>query len=181
MSATEAPDGAGTSGTPTPLKANDLTVGRPVVGQPTLTPVRARTKIGRAVLANQVSLALSTNSLLRLIDEKLASLHETAPNSDEARRARSEAIKHHEELRQKLVAFRDATFAFLAGKAKERSVVKSAKSFRDRIKISNKFLDVGLFLFSVSICAQTGVEPSLAAAISGALVGKSMIDVMSWH
>jgi hypothetical protein len=149
---------------------------------------KARTKIGRAVLKNKGQIALFTEALLLLIDEKLTNLRGQLPNSHEATTARDEEIAEFEGLKQRLEAFRDATFAYLTGKAKEKPVAESIKSFADRIsdwwskrhvQICDKAYDMSLFLLGFGICSLAGAGGSLAVIVPGALVGgKSVSDAI---
>jgi hypothetical protein len=130
-------------------------------------PARPNTKVGKSIIENQVQIVLSADALLLLIDDKLASLRTRRLNSDEAQ----QEIAQHEELKRNLVDFRQATLKFLAGTLEEDSAIEAANSFSDTIKVSSKFLDMGLFILGATICTMIGSDATIATIVSGALVG----------
>ena len=95
---------------------------------------RARTAIGKSVLANRTQIVLLVTSLLLLIEEKLNAFNGERPNSPEAKRGRDETILQYEKVKSELTRLRDAVNQFSDGKIKERENVKSSKSFADGLR-----------------------------------------------
>jgi hypothetical protein len=135
-----------------------------------------KTGIGKAIVLNRDAIVLSADSLLLLLDEKIASLRSERLNSEEAARE----IERFEDMRRALEGFRGAALTFTAGKSGERPAVESAETFaggvsawwtKDHQKICNSAFTMSLFLTGVSICSLAGAGGSLSAVIVGTLVG----------
>jgi hypothetical protein len=149
---------------------------------------QARTIIGRSVVANREPILLACAALLKLIEEKLASLYTQLPNSDEGISERDQSIADYERLRSDLVALVESIKEFEKGAAAERSVVKTTKSFAEGVKnwwtkshdkICEKTYDMGLFGSAVAICSMAGAGGKLAVIASAALIGgKSVTNVL---
>ena len=143
-----------------------------------------KTEIGRAVLQNRTHIVLSAESLLLLIDERLASLVADRRNSAEAQ----DEITRYQELKQRLEAFRGAALAFSAGKVEEKAIVDTTNSLvrginnwwtKSHAQICQKTFEMGLFLSAVVLCSLTGSGGALTVAVAGALVGgKPVIDAI---
>ncbi len=141
---------------------------------------RARTRAGKAILANQPEIAVTSGALIVLIDERLAQLRNARPNSPEATDEKHSSIEHYDRLKQDLIVLADAAAKFKEGAISEREAVKASKSALDGIqnwwnksheKICERALDMGLFAIAVSICSMAGSGGKVAVAVSAALVG----------
>jgi hypothetical protein len=133
---------------------------------------------------------------LVLIDDRLETLRQTPPNSDEAMAATKAAIADLEDLKCRVEAFLGTAAQFALSKAKEKAVVENANSLAVGIRDwwskrhvqaldkafdkALKAIDVGpLFGMGVGICLLAGANPNLGVAISGAMVGgKYVVDMI---
>jgi hypothetical protein len=118
--------------------------------------------------------------LLLLIDEKLSSLRERRPNSEEAQALQREQIELYESIRRNLAVLKEAVRAFAAERISERKTISAVKSFADGVKgwwskgheqICEKAFDMSMFLSAVAICTAAGSSGNLAVTVSAALVG----------
>jgi restriction endonuclease len=141
---------------------------------------RARTRAGRAILANQPEIAVTSAAIIVLIDERLAQLRNERPNSSEATSDKESSIEQYERLKQDVTALADAAAKFRQGAVSEREAVKASKSMFDGIrgwwdkgheKICERTFDMGLFATAVSICSMAGAGGKVTVAVSAALVG----------
>lgn len=149
---------------------------------------RVRTQVGRAILANQPQIAVTSAALIVLIDERLATLRNERPNSPAAIEKNEEIIQQYERLKQDVAAIADGAAKFKDGTIDEATAVKSSKSLIDGIqnwwsksheRICERAFDVGLFATAVSICSMAGSGGKIAVAVSAALVGgKKLTDAL---
>jgi hypothetical protein len=133
--------------------------------------------------------------LIALIDDRLESLRQTPPNSDEARAAVEAAIADYEDLKDRVRAFLDAASQFAAKKASEKAVTEKTYSVSEGIRdwwskrhvqvcdkvvdTALKGVDLALFGIAVHICTQAGARPDLSVGIPGVWFGgKSVADVI---
>jgi Domain of unknown function (DUF4062) len=144
------------------------------------TKSKARTKIGKAVEANEKEINLAVAGLLLQIDAKVHALRGDRPNSHEAIAERDAHITEYERMRGELEHIRAMIGAFKKGTEKEASVVRSLKIFADGVRlwwnknhdaILTKTFDMGLFTTAVGICSMAGAGGNMAVAVSAVLVG----------
>jgi hypothetical protein len=143
-------------------------------------PGTARTVAGQAILANEAYITITSAALLLLIDERLATLREEKPNSDEMKAQKDDAIAQYERLKKDVQAMAQMASDFKSGAANEKAAVKASKSFAEGLqswwtkgheKIVQSAYDVSLFGTAVAICSMAGSGGKVAAAVSAALVG----------
>lgn len=145
-----------------------------------VTKSKARTKIGKAVEANEKEINLAVAGLILQIDAKIEALRGERPNSDEAIAERNAHINEYEQRRTELEHIRTMVTAFKKGTEKEANVVRSLKAFADGVElwwkkrhdaILTKTFDMGLFTTAVGICSMAGAGGKMAVAVSAVLVG----------
>jgi membrane-bound inhibitor of C-type lysozyme len=144
------------------------------------TKSKARTKIGKAVEANEKEINLAVAGLILQIDAKIEALQGERPNSDEAIAERDAQITKCERKRAELEHIQTMVAAFKKGTVKEAKVVKSVKTFADGVAswwnkghdaILTKTFDMGLFTTAVGVCSMAGAGGKMAVAVSAVLVG----------
>lgn len=149
---------------------------------------KGRTKIGKAIFANEKQIGLAVASLTLLVDEKIEMLRSQLLNSDESIAQRDASIAKYANLKADLEAITTAIAQFNKGDAKEPKVVKSVTTFvegvrnwwnKDHEKICAKTYDMGMFATAVGICSLAGAGGPMSVAVSAALVGgKPVADAM---
>ncbi|HEY7663597.1 MAG TPA: hypothetical protein VH934_10790 [Xanthobacteraceae bacterium] len=95
---------------------------------------RARTRIGKAIEANEKDIQIAIAALILQIDDKLDDLRRERPNSDEAIANRDGRISDYERMRSELENIRKMIVQFTKGELKEIQLVKSVTTFGDGIK-----------------------------------------------
>jgi hypothetical protein len=156
-----------------------LAVARPSAGE-TSASGKARTKIGKAIVANEKEIVLAVASLMLQIEDKLTVLGAERPNSPEAITKRDGAVSEFERMQAELENIRTMVTQFKKNEVKETQVVKSVTTFskgirnwwnKDHDRICAKTYDMGLFATAVGVCSLAGAGGPMAVAISTALVG----------
>ena len=141
---------------------------------------RPRTVIGKAVVDNEEQIAPAAAALMLLLEQRLATLREMRPNSNDARRERDEEIAHYEALKRQLNVFMMAAQSFIRGKDDEARAVASTRSFADGVlswwtkrhqQICDRTFEMALFFSAVGVCSLAGAGGALSVSVSGALVG----------
>jgi hypothetical protein len=160
----------------------------PSVGEPARFKWTARTKIGAAVLQNEDAINLLAASFLSFIEDKLSTLQQTPPNSEEAKAILAQEIADYEDLKRRIEAFLTAAALYSANHDTETAVVESTVSFAEglsnwwtkkHIQICDKAYDVGLFTLGAGVCWLAGAGGELAAIVPGVLVGgKPVVEVL---
>jgi hypothetical protein len=141
---------------------------------------KARTKIGKAVEANEKEIQLAVAGLILQIDAKIEALGDERPNSGEAITRRDADIVEYKRMRAELEQIQTTVAGFKKGTEKEATVVRSLKTFADGVglwwnkaqdTILTKTFDMGLFTTAVGICSIAGAGGKMAVAVSAVLVG----------
>jgi hypothetical protein len=150
---------------------------------------RMRTRVGRSVRGNDVTIILSIASLVPLIDERLASLRKELPNHPATKASRDEAIANYERVKRDLEALQKVAFTIKSRDLEEQAVEKATNTFRQGVRdwwakrhddICSKASDATLFVSCVGLCSLAGCGGTVAVAVSGALVGgKPVIEALS--
>jgi hypothetical protein len=143
---------------------------------------RGQSRIARTVAANKEPLMIACDSLVMLLEEKLAALREQRPNSAAGISKRDDEIADLVRLKRALRILHNAVSQ---GK---KSVDVSVISFRDGVQqwwdrhhenICSRSFDLAMFLSAVTVCSLAGAGGTAAVLISGALVGgKSVVDAI---
>lgn len=147
----------------------------------------ATTKIGRAVQANEKEITLAISGLILQIGEKLEKLKDERPNSDEAQARNNGEISDLEKMRSELERIRELVAHFAKGKAPEKDVVESVKTFQDKLdawweKRHDSLLTTtaksALFVSSAGVLALMGANTPAALTVVGALIGGKVIKTI---
>jgi hypothetical protein len=153
-----------------------LAVPRPVA-KPTS---KARTRIGKAVEADEKSIQLAVAALILQIDDKLEGLRNERPNSAEAIAARDVRISEYDRMREELESIRQAVTQFAKGKVKEAEVVKSVTTFKDGVRkwwdkgyerILNTTFEGSLFVGAAGVLHLLKADSGFALAVAGTIIG----------
>lgn len=145
---------------------------------------KAQTKIGKAVEANEAAINLAISGLILQIDDKLDKMRDERPNSDEAKARAAEEISELEKMKAELERIRGLVAAFAKGKAPEKEVVKSVKTFRDDLQVwwdksHDSLLTTtaksALFVSSAGVLTLMGANTAAALAVVGTLIGGKAI------
>jgi hypothetical protein len=141
---------------------------------------KAQTKIGKAIEADEKAINLAISGLILQIDDKLDKMRDERPNSDEAKARAAEEISELEKMKAELERIRELVAAFAKGKAPEKEVVKSVKTFRDDLqgwwdKSHDSLLTTtaksALFVSSAGVLAMMDANTPAALAVAGAIIG----------
>lgn len=147
-------------------------------------PGTALTKTGRAIKANEKEITLAISGLILQIADKLDKMRDERPNSDEAKARAAEEISELEKMKAELERIWELVAAFTKGKASEKEVVKSVKTFRDDLqgwweKSHDSLLTTtaksALFVSSAGVLALMGANTPMALAVAGAIIGGKVI------
>jgi hypothetical protein len=139
-----------------------------------------RSKIAKAVLANETQVTIATAAVTLLIDEKIASLKAERPNSDQATVRRDNALTAYQALRSKLTELQAAIASFRAGTSKEPALTRAVHSFKSGVQswwnknhqtICARAYEAGLFMSLVAVCEMTGASGNISVLVSAALAG----------
>jgi hypothetical protein len=151
-------------------------------------PSRGRTRIGKAVFANEQQLQIAIAALSLLFDEKIAALKDYVPNDPDSVARKDASLQQYEKLRAELNAVSASIAQFNKGDAKEPQIVKSITTFADGVRswwnkshetICTKTYDMGLFASAVGVCSLAGAGGKMSVAVSAALVGgKPVADAL---
>jgi hypothetical protein len=126
---------------------------------------KARTKVGKAVEANEKEIQLAVTGLILQINAKIEVLGDERPNSDAAITRRDGDIVEYKRMRAELEQIQITVAGFKTGTEKEANVVRSLKTFADGVglwwnkahdTILTKTFDMGLFTTAVGICSMAG-------------------------
>jgi hypothetical protein len=149
---------------------------------------KARTQIGKAVVANASQLRIMIAALRSLIDEKIETLRAQRPNSDESVGERDASIDEYMRLGQQVDALGASIDAFKKKALQEKEVVKAVKTFADGIqawwekhheRICDSAFGAGLFTTAISVCSLAGSQGKTVAIIVGAIAGgKPLVDAL---
>jgi hypothetical protein len=95
---------------------------------------KARTKIGKAVEANNKEIQLAVAGLILQINAKIEALGDERPNSDVAITRRDADIAEYKRMRAELEQIQTTVADFKKGTEKEANVVRSLKTFADGVR-----------------------------------------------
>jgi hypothetical protein len=147
---------------------------------PPAKPQKGRTRIGKAVFANEEQLQIAIAALTLLIDEKLAILKDYIPNDPDSVARKDASLKEYERLKADLVTIESSIKQFNDGAAKEPQIAKSVTTFADGVRswwnkshdgICKTAFDMSMFASAVGICSLAGAGGNMSVAVSAALVG----------
>jgi hypothetical protein len=143
-------------------------------------PLSLSADVGRSVHVNHKQLILSLASLELLIEEKLNSLNNSRPNSEEARESINDEITTYELLKNNLLELRNIVTKFINRQTTKSELVKSSNSFTQGVRnwwnnkhehICEAASSAGIFTAAVTVCSLVGSGGPFTTVICGALVG----------
>jgi len=147
----------------------------------------AKTAIGRATQANDKEINLAISGLILQVDEKLEKLHGERPNSDDAKAKVAAEVSDLERMKAELERIRELVAAFTKGRAPEKEVVKSVKTFRDDLqgwwnKNHDNLLTTtaksALFVSAAGVLALMNASTPAALAVAGAIIGGKVLKTI---
>jgi hypothetical protein len=145
------------------------------IGDPNL----ALTAIGQAVNRNHDSIVISVGALAIMLDDRIEALRLARPNEERAQKAREDELAELNGLRSRLSELRVSVVRFRAKRVSEATLNRAASSFWSTVKswykknhqrVLTQVSDVSIFLVCTTIASMLGVQPTVAASISLALV-----------
>ncbi len=149
---------------------------------------KGRTKIAKAVFANEEQLQIAVAALTLLLDEKIAALKAYIPNDPDSIAQKDASLQQYLKLRKELTAIPTSIKEFNNGSEKEAEVVKTVTTFADGVRswwnkshhtICKTAFDMSMFASAVGVCSLAGAGGNMSVAISAALVGgKPVADVI---
>ena len=148
----------------------------------------AKTSTGLIVLQNQAAIALSAAAFMLLVDDRLTSLREKNPNSEESKKERDQEIAEYENLKTCINEVLNTATQFVRREIEEEKVVEPTISFSNAIsnwwtkrhvEICERAFDMGIFSLGLTICSLTGADSSLSVAVAGAIAGgKNVVEAI---
>jgi hypothetical protein len=148
----------------------------------------ARTRVGRAIAANNTTIILLSESMLLLIEEKLSELNERhGLNDPDSILERNASLAVYTKLKKSLEELRDKARQFGGDKGdseKEKKAVEASTTFvhvlRDWwTKHGDAASQMGLLSVGMTIAYLTGHAGTISATVIGVIAaGKPMIDVI---
>ncbi|MGA7993422.1 MAG: hypothetical protein WCA28_00785 [Bradyrhizobium sp.] len=141
---------------------------------------KAKTKIGKAIEANEKSIFLAIEALKLQIDDKIAKLNDERPNDPDAVKKKDAAISQFKEMRDELDRIKVAVQQFKKNEVKEKEVVETVHAFKDSIgkwwqkshdAIYTSASNSALFIGATGLLHAIGADSGAALAIVGSLIG----------
>jgi hypothetical protein len=140
----------------------------------------AKTKIGKAVEANEKSIILAVEALKLQIEDRIAKLNDERPNDPDAVKKKDASIADFEEIRDELDRIKLAVQQFKKNEVKEKEVVEAAHAFKDSLgkwwqkshaTIYTSASNSALFIGATGLLHSMGADSGAALAIAGSLIG----------
>lgn len=145
---------------------------------------KARTKIGKAIEANEKSIVLAVEALKLQIEDKLAKLRDERPNDPDAIKKVDASIAEFQAIQAKLERIRVAVQQFKKNEVKEKEVVETVGTLKDTVSkwwrtyhdtIYTDTSKSALFVGLTSLLHVAGADSGAALAILGGLIGGETI------
>lgn len=141
---------------------------------------KAKTKIGKAVEANEKSILLAIEALKLQIEDRIAKLNDERPNDPDAVKKKDASIAEFEEMRDELNRIKVAVQQFRKNEVKEKEVVETVHAFKASIgkwwqkshdTICTSASNSALFIGATGLLHAIGADGGAALAIVGSLIG----------
>ncbi|MCP3475043.1 Uma2 family endonuclease [Bradyrhizobium sp. CCGUVB1N3] len=141
---------------------------------------KAKTKIGKAIEADEKSILLAIEALKLQIEDKIAKLRDERPNDPDAIKKLDASITQFEEIHAELERIKAAVQQFKKNEVKEKEIVEIVHAFKDSIgKWWNKNHDTiyssasnsAFFIGATGLLHTIGADSATALAIAGSLIG----------
>lgn len=141
---------------------------------------KAKTKIGKAVEANEKSIILAVEALKLQIEDKIAKLNDERPNDPDAIKKKDASIAEFEEIRDELDRIKLAVQQFKKNEVMEKEVVETVYAFKESLgkwwqkshdTIYTSASNSALFIGATGLLHAIGADSGAALAIVGSLIG----------
>jgi hypothetical protein len=145
---------------------------------------KAKTKIGKAIEANEKSILLAIEALKLQIEDKIAKLRDERPNDPDAIKKVDASIAEFDAIQVELERIKVAVQQFKNNEVKEKEVVETVGTLKDTVsKWWHKHHDTiytdasksALFVGLTSLLHVAGADSGAALAILGGLIGGETI------
>jgi hypothetical protein len=145
---------------------------------------KAKTKIGKAIEANEKSILLAIEALTLQIEDKIAKLRDERPNDPDAIKKVDASIAEFDAIQVELERIKVAVQQFKNNEVKEKEVVETVGTLKDTVsKWWHKHHDTiytdasksALFVGLSSLLHVAGADSGAALAILGGLIGGETI------
>lgn len=151
------------------------------------TKSKARTRTGKAALANEKEINLAIDGLVLQINARLESLNAERPNSDAAQSRVAHEISQFERMQTELYRIRDAVAAFKKGKVAEQEVVTATTIVKRTVEqwwskkgeeIINSTAKGAILVSFIGVLALMKADnavaiAAVAAVVNGGVIGKA--------
>jgi hypothetical protein len=143
---------------------------------------KAKTKIGKAIEANEKAILLAIEGLKLQIEDKLAKLRDERPNDPDAIKKVDAAISEFEEMHAELERIKVAVQQFKKNEVKEKEVVQTVTTFKDTLgqwwsknheRIYSSTSNSAIFIGATGLLHAIGADSAAALAIVGGFIGGS--------
>jgi hypothetical protein len=141
---------------------------------------KAKTKIGKAIEANERSILLAIETLQLQIEDKLAKLQDERPNDPEIVARKETSISEFETMHGELERIKIAVQQFKNKEVPEKDVVQTVKGLKasvsewwhkNRETIYTSASNSAIFMGATGVLHAMGADSTAALAIVGSLIG----------
>jgi hypothetical protein len=153
---------------------------RALFAQPKSKRGKARTKIGKAIEANEKEVVLAVEALKLQIEDKLARLQDERPNDPESINKVQASISEYEAMSAELERIKLAVQQFKKNEVKEKEVVQTVTTFKESLgkwwhkshdTILSSASNSALLIGAAGLLHTIGADSGPALAIVGSLIG----------
>jgi hypothetical protein len=146
--------------------------------------VKAKTKIGKAIEANEKAIILAIEALKLQIEDKIAKLRDERPNDPDSVTRKEAAISEFEAMNAELEGIKVAVQQFKKNEVPEKEVVKSVATFKESIsewwssnrgRIYTSTSNSAIFIGATGVLHAFNADSAAALAIVGGFIGGETI------
>lgn len=141
---------------------------------------KAKTKIGKAIEANEKSILLAIEALKLQIEDKIAKLRDERPNDPDAIKKVQASISDFEAMNAELELIKVTVRQFKKREVPEKEIVQAVKGFKESVgewwyknwdTIYTSTSNSAIFMGTTSLLHAIGADLAVALAIVGSLIG----------
>jgi hypothetical protein len=141
---------------------------------------KSKTKIGKAVEANEKSILLAIEALKLQIEDKIAKLRDERPNDPDAIKKVEASISDFKAMNAELERIKATVQQFNKRGVPEKELVRTVKGFKDSVgewwhknrdTIYTSTSNSAIFMGATSLLHAIGADSATALAIVGSLIG----------
>jgi hypothetical protein len=145
---------------------------------------KAKTKIGKAIEANEKAIILAIEALKLQIEDKIAKLRDERPNDPDAISRKEAAISEFEAMSTELERIKLAVQQFKRNEVPEKEVVKSIATFKESIsewwssnreRIYTSTSNSAIFIGATGVLHAFNADSAAALAVVGGFIGGETI------